>query len=131
MTAIHRWNYVGQPIPTRAADAPGSIGDRRRRSTRTVPKSHAPASRRRRVLVDGALQFRDARPLLADSLARGQASQDDRFGAQPVQAAGLRFAEFAALRGVDQRRCLTRLGRPWLHARLHHSSAAHCANCLF
>ncbi len=96
-----------------------------------IDRQHARRRGRRRfVFVGGALQFRDARPLLTDSLARGQESQDDRFGAQPVQAAGLRLAEFAAQRGLDQRRCLTRLRRPWLHARLHNSAQANRANYL-
>ena len=76
------------------------------------------------MLDGGVLQFRNARPSLADSLARGQESQDDRFGAQPVQAAGLRLAEFAAQRSLNQRRCFARLRRPWLHARLHNSAQA-------
>ena len=76
------------------------------------------------MFVGGVLQFRNARPLLADSLARGQESQDDRFGAQPVQAAGLRLAQFAAARGVDQYLRRARSRRPWLHAGLHNSSQA-------
>ncbi len=74
------------------------------------------------MFVGEALQFRDERPLLADSLAGGQQCERHRFGAQPVQAAGLRLAEFAAQRRLNQRRRLTRLRRPWLHARLHNSA---------
>jgi hypothetical protein len=69
----------------------------------------------------GALQFRDERPLFADSFARGQERQDDRLRPQQVESLSLRLAEFAAQRRLDQRRRLTRLRRPWLHAGPHTS----------
>ena len=76
-------------------------------------------------MFDGeTLQFRNERPLLADSLAGGQECELHRFGSQAVETQGLRFAEFAAQGSLDQRRCLTRLRRPWLHARLHNSAQA-------
>ena len=67
-------------------------------------------------MPDGVdLQFRDAP-------AGGQECELHHFWPQAVETRSLRFAEFAAPRGLNQRRRLTRLRRPWLHARLHNSA---------
>jgi hypothetical protein len=67
------------------------------------------------VFVGGALQFRDPP-------AGGQQCESDKFGFPLAQSQELILIQLTAHNPPHDRVGLTRVRRPWLHARLHSSA---------